>query len=211
MISSYGETTLPTITVKLELKNEKRRLNLEVNKIDADHHDHFLNGAIFEVYDKTLDKYVTTLCTGSLMIKGDATDEEYEISKTEDFSEIIKVAKTDSNKEIILELDDGTYYSRKTLKEDVENSVENPTDVEDENTEVVDTRGITKHIIKDGKATLVDAIYGHEYEFKEIKAPTSYKLADKSQAYKVEANRDTDTVIYYFENHRIEVPNTGIE
>ena len=46
---------------------------------------------------------------------------------------------------------------------------------------------------------LSDAIYGHEYEFKGIKAPTSYQLADKSKAYKVEADEETDTIIYYFE------------
>lgn len=56
----------------------------------------------------------------------------------------------------------------------------------------------------------MDAIYGHEYEFKEIKAPTSYQLADKSNAYKVEADEETDTIIYYFENARIVVPNTGV-
>ena len=43
-----------------------------------------------------------------------------------------------------------------------------------------------------------------------IKAPTSYQLADKSKAYKVEADKETDTVIYYFENERIVVPNTGV-
>ena len=64
--------------------------------------------------------------------------------------------------------------------------------------------------IKDGKAVLADAIYGHEYEFKEIKAPVSYKLADKSKAYKVEADRGSDIVIVYFENDRIIVPNTGV-
>lgn len=52
--------------------------------------------------------------------------------------------------------------------------------------------------------------HGHEYEFKEIKAPTSYQLADKSKAYKVEGDKDTDTIIYYFENARIVVPNTGV-
>ena len=57
---------------------------------------------------------------------------------------------------------------------------------------------------------LSDAIYGHEYEFKEIKAPTSYQLADKSKAYKVEVDEETDTIIYYFENARIVVPNTGV-
>lgn len=193
---AYTDTSEATVNVSLNLNNEKRRLNLEVNKIDANHNDYYLNGAIFEVYDKTLNKYVTTLCTGNLMIKGDVADEEYEISKDKDFSEIIKVVKTDSNKEIILDLDDGTYYSRKTQNSDIENAE--------------DTRVITEHIVKDGKATLVDAIYGHEYEFKEIKAPVSYKLADTSEAYKVEADKDTDTVIYYFKNYRIEVPNTGI-
>ena len=55
-----------------------------------------------------------------------------------------------------------------------------------------------------------EMFYGHEYEFKEIKAPTSYQLADKSKAYKVEADEETDTIIYYFENARIVVPNTGV-
>ena len=121
------------------------------------------------------------------MIKGSEKDEEYEIAKDEAFEEIIKTAKTDENKEIIIDLDDGIYYSRKA-----------------------DSEEVTKHIVKDGKAVLADAIYGHEYEFKEIKAPVSYKLADKSKAYKVEADRDSDIVIVYFENDRIIVPNTGV-
>ena len=181
------DTTKPTVTVSMNLYNEKRRLELDVNKVDKDHHDHFLNGAIFEVYDKTADAYVTTLASGQLMITGEEKDEEYEISKKEDFSKIIKTVKTDENKQIVLDIDDGTYYSRKVGSDEV-----------------------TKHVIKDGKAVLSDAIYGHEYEFKEIKAPTSYQLADKSKAYKVEADEETDTIIYYFENARIVVPNTGV-
>lgn len=181
------DTTKPTVTVSMNLYNEKRRLELDVNKVDKDHHDHFLNGAIFEVYDKTADAYVTTLASGQLMITGEKKDEEYEISKKEDFSKIIKTVKTDENKQIVLDIDDGTYYSRK-----------------------VGDDKVTKHNVKDGKAVLSDAIYGHEYEFKEIKAPTSYQLADKSKAYKVEADEETDTIIYYFENARIVVPNTGV-
>ena len=181
------DTTKATVIVSMNLHNEKRRLELDVNKVDKDHQDHFLNGAIFEVYDKTTNKYVTTLASGQLMIVGNSTDEEYEISKDEDFTKIVQTVKTDENKQITLDIDDGTYYSRKVGSDD-----------------------ITKHVIKDGKAVLVDAIYGHEYEFKEIKAPTSYKLADKSKAYKVEADKETDTVIYYFENERIVVPNTGV-
>ena len=181
------DTTKPTVTVSMDLYNEKRRLELDVNKVDKEHHDHFLNGAIFEVYDKTADAYVSTLASGQLMITGEEKDEEYEISKKEDFSKIIKTVKTDENKQIVLDIDDGTYYSRK-----------------------VGDDKVTKHVVKDGKAVLADAIYGHEYEFKEIKAPTSYQLADKSKAYKVEADEETDTIIYYFENARIVVPNTGV-
>lgn len=182
-----ADTSKPTVTVSMDLYNEKRRLELDVNKVDKDHHDHFLNGAIFEVYDKTADAYVTTLASGQLMITGEEKDEEYEISKNEDFTKIIKTVKTDENKQIVLDIDDGTYYSRK-----------------------IGDDKVTKHIVKDGKAVLADAIYGHEYEFKEIKAPTSYQLADKSKAYKVEADEETDTIIYYFENARIVVPNTGV-
>ena len=181
------DTTKPTVTVSMDLYNEKRRLELDVNKVDKDHHDHFLNGAIFEVYDKTIDSYVTTLASGQLMIVGDSPDEEYEIAKDENFTKIVNTVKTDENKKIILDIDDGTYYSRKAGSDEV-----------------------TKHVIKDGKAVLSDAIYGHEYEFKEIKAPTSYQLADKTKAYKVEADEETDTIIYYFENARIVVPNTGV-
>ena len=181
------DTTKPTVSVSMDLYNEKRRLELDVNKVDKDHHDHFLNGAIFEVYDKTADAYVTTLASGQLMITGEDKDEEYEISKKEDFTKIIKTVKTDENKQIVLDIDDGTYYSRK-----------------------VGDDKVTKQVVKDGKAVLSDAIYGHEYEFKEIKAPTSYQLADKSKAYKVEADEETDTIIYYFENARIVVPNTGV-
>lgn len=181
------DTTKSTVIVPMELHNEKRRLELDINKVDKDHHDHFLNGAIFEVYDKKAKSYITTLASGQLMIVGDDANEEYEISKDEDFTKIIKTVKTNENKQIILDMDDGTYYSRKVGDEKV-----------------------SKHVIKDGKAVLVDAIYGHEYEFKEIKAPTSYQLADKSKVYKVEADKDTDTIIFHFENARIVVPNTGV-
>lgn len=185
---NYDEdTTKSTVIVPMELHNEKRRIELDINKVDKEHYDHFLNGAIFEVYDKTAKSHVTTLASGQLMIVGNDVNEEYEISKDEDFTKIIKTVKTDENKQIILGIDDGTYYSRK-----------------------VGDDKVSKHVIKDGKAVLVDAIYGHEYEFKEIKAPTSYQLADKSKAYKVEADKDTDTIIYYFENARIVVPNTGV-
>ena len=185
---NYDEdTTKSTVIVPVELHNEKRRIELDVNKVDKDHHDHFLNGAIFEVYDKTAKSFVTTLASGQLMIVGDDANEEYEISKDEDFKKIIKTVKADENKQIILDVDDGIYYSRK-----------------------VGDDKVSKHVIKDGKAVLADAIYGHEYEFKEIKAPTSYQLADKSKAYKVEGDKDTDTIIYYFENARIVVPNTGV-
>ena len=185
---SYDEdTTKPAVPVSIDLYNEKRRLELEVNKVDKEHYDHFLNGAIFEVYDKTMGEFVAKLCSGNLMITGNDKDEEYEISKDEDFEKVIKTVKTDENKQILLDLDDGTYYSRK-----------------------VGDDKVSKHIIKDGKAILADAIYGHEYEFKEIKAPTSYQLADKSKTYKVEADKETDTVIYCFENERIIVPNTGV-
>lgn len=185
---NYDEdTTKSTVIVPMELHNEKRRLELDINKVDKDHHDHFLNGAIFEVYDKKAKSYITTLASGQLMIVDDDANEEYEISKDEDFTKIIKTVKTNENKQIILDMDDGTYYSRK-----------------------VGDDKVSKHVIKDGKAVLVDAIYGHEYEFKEIKAPTSYQLADKSKVYKVEADKDTDTIIYHFENARIVVPNTGV-
>ena len=174
---NYDEdTTKSTVIVPMELHNEKRRIELDVNKVDKEHHDHFLNGAIFEVYDKTVKSYVTTLASGQLMIVGNDVNEKYEISKNEDFTKIIKTIKTDENKQIILDIDET----------------------------------VSKHVIKDGKAVLSDAIYGHEYEFKEVKAPTSYQLADKSKAYKVEADEETDTIIYYFENARIVVPNTGV-
>ena len=65
-------------------------------------------------------------------------------------------------------------------------------------------------MVKNGIAVFTDGIYGHEYEFKEIVAPTSYHLSDKALAIKVIANRETDTLTYIFENNRIEVPNTGI-
>ena len=185
---AYGDTTLPAITVELnELVNNKRRLDIEINKVDSEHHDHFLNGALFEVFDKTTGEYVTSLCSGNLMIKGEENNEEYEISKDETFDEIIGTYKTNENKEIIVDLDDGTYYSRKVGSEET-----------------------TRHVVKDGKVILCDAIYGHEYEFKEVKAPTSYQLSDKTLAVEVIADKETNTLIYIFENDRIVVPNTGV-
>lgn len=181
------DTTKETSLVKLDdIKNNKRRIDLEVAKVDKDHRDHFLNGAIFKVRDVNTNE-VTYLASGQLFIKGNAKDEEYEISKDENFESIIKTAKTDNLNEIILDIDDGTYYSRK-----------------------VNDDKVTKHIVKDGKAILADAIYGHSYEFTEIKAPTSYHKADKSKTFTVIADKGVDTVIFEFENKRIEIPNTGV-
>lgn len=74
---NYDEdTTKATVIVPMELHNKKRRIELDVNKVDKDHHDHFLNGAIFEVYDKTAKSYVTTLVSGQLMIVGNDANED---------------------------------------------------------------------------------------------------------------------------------------
>lgn len=139
--------------------------------------------------------------SGKFFLKADTKDVVYEIASDEEFENIIQVVKTDEEKEIILDLDEGTYYSRKALihEEDA---------IDPEYT--LNTNPIKKHIVKNGKAVFTDAIYGHEYEFKEIVAPTSYKLSDKTLAIKVIANKDTNTLVYIFENDRIEVPNTGV-
>lgn len=198
----YGDTTEETVNVKLdEITNTKRRLDLEVNKVDSKNHDHLLDGAIFEVYDKTTNEKVDTLMSGKFFIKSDKKDEEYEIATDENFENIVKTVKTDEENEIILDLDEGTYYSRKALEK-------NEDDIDSEFT--VNSNPITKHVVKKGKAVFTDAIYGHEYEFKEIVAPTSYHLSDKSLAIEVIADKETNTLVYIFENDRIEVPNTGI-
>ena len=41
-----ADTSKPTVTVSMDFYNEKRRLELDVNKVDKDHHDHFLNGVV---------------------------------------------------------------------------------------------------------------------------------------------------------------------
>ncbi len=181
------DTTKDEVIVSLSMHNNKRRIELDISKVDKDHQDHFLNGAIFEVYDKSLNSYIGKLSSGQLLIEGSDINQEYEIAKDEEFKDIVKTVKTDENKLIILDMDEGTYYSRK-----------------------VNDDKVTKHIIKDGKAVLINAIYGHEYEFKEIKAPTSYKLADKSETYKIEVDEKTDTLNFNFSNERIVLPNTGL-
>lgn len=81
-------------------------------------------------------------------------------------------------------LDDGTYYSRK-----------------------VGDDKVTKHVVKDGKAVLSDAIYGHEYEFKGIKAPNNdyYVRKNISKEYanagipfvSADGNIDSKNVVIY--------------
>lgn len=199
---STDDTGNKVVTVKLEsIENTKRRLDIEVTKVDAKHTEHLLNGAIFEVYDKTTDTYVTTLCSGKLMIKDSKSGVEYEIATDESFEHIIKTVKTDSDKEIILELEEGTYYSRKAL-------VVNEDDVDPEF--LINDNPVTRHVVNHGKATLTDAIYGHEYEFKEIVAPTSYHLNSKPLTVEVIADRDTTIIRKTYVNYRIEIPNTGI-
>ena len=89
---------------------------------------------------------------------------------------------------------EGTYYYRKKIAEIVD-----PEDA-----------GYRIAIVKDGKAVLADAVYGHEYQFKEIEAPKSYQLSDAISTYKIESPEGKEIVVYIFENKRIEVPNTGI-
>ena len=57
---------------------------------------------------------------------------------------------------------------------------------------------------------LANAIYGHEYEFKEIEAPKSYQLSDALYSYEAVSPAGEDIVVYVFYNKRIEVPNTSI-
>lgn len=197
----HGETTKEKINVKLnEIFNAKRRLDIEIMKVDSKNHNHLLNGAIFEVYDKTINKKVDTLMSGKFFLKGDEKDVVYEIATDESFENIICTAKTDAEKEIILDLDEGTYYSRMALAQS--DNIDNET--------ISNSNPIKKHIVKNGKAVFVDAIYGHEYEFKEIVAPTSYNLNHIPLVVKAIADKNVKTLNYLFENTRIEIPNTGI-
>ena len=201
------DSSKETVTVTMEgIINEKRRLDLEVNKVDKDNHDVFLNGAVFSVKDKTTGEDMGILVSGKLALKGDAADEEYEISDTEDFTNILKTAKTDKDKELILDMPEGTYFVRKKT-EAAEPEIEPK---EGELIEVVSYVEPTKVIVKDGKAVLANAIYGHEYEFKEIEAPKSYQLSDALYSYEAVSPAGEDIVVYVFYNKRIEVPNTGI-
>ena len=201
------DSSKETVTVTMEgIINEKRRLDLEVNKVDKDNHDVFLNGAVFSVKDKTTGEDIGILVSGKLALKGDSADEEYEISDTEDFTNILKTAKTDKDKELILDMPEGTYFVRKKT-EAAEPEIEPK---EGELIEVVSYVEPTKVIVKDGKAVLANAIYGHEYEFKEIEAPKSYQLSDALYSYEAVSPAGEDIVVYVFYNKRIEVPNTGI-
>ena len=174
--------------VKLdEIENMKRRINLKVKKMDKDNHNILLNGAVFEVIDKTTNTNLGIVVSGKLAVKGNEANEEYEIAKDEDFKEIVTTEKTNDHKELILDLEDGTYYYRKVGSEEVK-----------------------KHIVKAGYAVLADAIYGHEYEFKEIEAPSSYELNEEPLLMDVIVDKEKDTITYVFYNDRIEVPNTGV-
>ena len=171
------------VIVKTEpVTNNKRRIDLEVTKVDKDNHDVLLNGAVFEVKDLTAKKDLGILVSGKLAYKGTKAGEEYEIAGNEEFSGVLRKVKTDEAKEIILNVSPGTYYLRKAGSDDC-----------------------IKLVVAEGKAILADAIYGHEYEFKEIDAPASYDKASEPKVYKAE-----DKTIYIFENKRTEVPNTGI-
>lgn len=186
---AYDEdTTKKTSRVELdEIHNAKRRLDIEIKKVDKDNGDVLLDGAVFEVIDKTTSTNLGIVVSGKLAIKGDSANEEYEIAKDEDFSEIIQTVKTNDSKEIILDLDEGIYYSRKKGSEEV-----------------------SKHIVKDGHAVFANAIYGHEYEFKEIEAPASYELSKEPLEVNVVADKDRDTITYTFKNERIDIPSTGV-
>jgi len=208
------DTTKETVTVTMDgIINEKRRLELEVNKVDKDNHDVFLNSAVFEVKDKTTGEDLGILVSGKLALKGDAADEEYEIASDEEFTNIVKTAKTDDKKELILDMPEGTYYARKKVEKAEPVVSEDPVILEtteaNEEEPVVEQE-VMKLIVRDGKAVLANAIYGHEYEFKEIEAPKSYQLSDALYSYKAVSPEGKDIVVYIFENKRIEVPNTGI-
>lgn len=183
-----SDTTKKTSRIELdEIHNTKRRVDIEIKKVDKDNGDVLLDGAVFEVIDKTTNTNLGIVVSGKLAIKGNSANEEYEIAKDEDFNEIIQTVKTNDSKEIILDLDEGVYYSRK------------------KGSEVV-----SKHIVKDGYAVFANAIYGHEYEFKEIEAPTSYELSEEPFKINVVVDKEQNTITYIFKNERIDIPNTGV-
>ena len=109
---------------------------------------------------------------------------------------------------------EGTYYVRKKAEAIVSDDPVTPetADAETEAAETVPAEDSRYFIciVKDGKAVLPNAVYGHKYEFKEIEAPKSYNLSDALMSYEAVNEAGEDVVVYIFENKRIEVPNTGI-
>ena len=70
-----------------------------------------------EVIDKTTNTNLGIVVSGKLAIKGDSANEEYEIAKDEDFSEIVQTVKTNDSKEIILDLDEAfIIHAKKAAK-----------------------------------------------------------------------------------------------
>ena len=185
----YTSTNKKTSVIKLDdLTNEKRRIDIEIIKVDSKNKDVLLNKAVFEVTDKTTNEFIGIICTGRLAIRDSKPDVAYEISTIEDFSTILLTATTDKESEIILEVPAGTYYARKVGSEEV-----------------------TRIIVSNGTATLTDAVYGHVYEFKEIQAPTSYHLNRTPLVITCIAEEGVEKITFTFKNERIKVPNTGIE
>ena len=185
----YTSTDKKTSIIKIEdIMNFKRRIDIEIIKVDSNNKDVLLSKAVFEVTDKTTNEFLGIICTGRLAIRDSKPDIAYEISTVEDFSTILLTATTDKESEIILEVPTGTYYARKVESEDV-----------------------TRIVVTDGTATLTDAVYGHEYEFKEIQAPTSYHLNRTPLIITCVAEEGVEKITFTFKNERIKVPYTGIE
>ena len=175
-----------TYTQVFNIENSIKRYTIEIIKTDSKNNDVLLNGALFEVIDLVTNQSLGYYSTGQLAIKGNL-NEVYEIATDDAFTNIIYTLPVDELNEVILDIEEGIYYSR-----------------------LVGTNDSHKHIVQEGTIIIENALYEHAYEIKEIKAPPSYKSNDEPLIIEVLSEDNTSNLVFNITNERIEVPNTGL-
>ena len=159
--------------LRLNVINLRRRVEVILEKTDAEEEDVLLNGAEFEIFDLSENKKIGIFCSGEICLSV-AEDGVYEVSDTADFQSVLAEESSKDGilrvKEIHGEKLNGSYYVRKQGSTEISGPIE----------------------VREGEIRLRDILYGHELECVEIKAPQGYEISS-NQPLKLECSPEYDT------------------
>ena len=189
--------------VELEINNRRRKVKVQVSKQDINQ-DVGLNGAYFEVKEKTTDLNMGLYITGALYINDEpnidyyvySEDDYEEINDNSDTRKISYQLTTNADGEIIEYLPFGKYYLSKS---------ELPIDMEIKDNNLVKTDEVIE-----GTFIIHDLKYGSKYSLCEIQAPTGYQLNGNScMDFIAKADSEDEVMEISLVNNKLKIPYTG--